>query len=684
MLMYSTVFTVFLLIFFITILMLMRRAQSREKIHLENRIHFLNSILDAMPYKISVTDTEMNWTYVNRALEDLLGKRRKDVIGMHCSKWGNSNCNTPNCSILCAKRDMEQTHFTFDNVSYQVDVEKLKGLDGETTGFIKIVHDVTKVEQMAKQEAETASRAKSAFLANMSHEIRTPMNAIIGMTSIGKSAVDTERKDYCFTKIEDASQHLLGIINDILDMSKIEANKFELSAVEFDFEKALERAVNVVNFRVEEKKQKFTVTIDPAIPKVLIADDQRLVQVVTNLLGNAVKFTPERGSVSIDARLVEESNNGTEASCTIQIAVRDTGIGLTKEQQERLFHSFEQAEASTARKFGGTGLGLAISKDIVEIMGGRIWIESSPGNGASFIFTIQAKRGTEKQQGVLAPNPDWNSIRILAVDDDPDVLGFIKNTVDRLGILCHAAISGEEALRLAEQNGAYHLYIIDWKMPGMDGIQLTGKLKAMEDGFNSSAVIMISAAEWNTVEKEAKQAGVSKFLSKPLFPSAIIDTITGTLGKGRKQADKDPAAIDGLFAGHRILLAEDVELNREIVLSLLEPTQLEISCAENGMEAVRMYSEEPEKYEAIFMDVQMPEMDGYEATRRIRTVEAGRVVKLPGRPKKVPIIAMTANVFREDVEKCLDAGMSDHIGKPLDFEDVLDKLRTYLPRKNAA
>jgi signal transduction histidine kinase/PAS domain-containing protein/ActR/RegA family two-component response regulator len=391
----------------------------------------------------------------------------------------------------------------------------------------------------ALDKATVASKAKGEFLSNMSHEMRTPLNAIIGMTAIGKKSDDLKQKDYALGKIDNASKHLLGVINDVLDMSKIEANMLELSPVEYDFEKMLQKTVAVINFRVDEKKQKFKVNVDPAIPPTLIGDDQRLVQVITNLLGNAIKFTEEGGTITLDARLAEENDN----VCTIQIAVSDTGIGISAEQQEKLFRSFQQAESSTTRKFGGSGLGLAISKNIVEMMGGAIQIESKPGKGSTFTFTILAKRGTHKKT---------------------------------------ADITAEEM----------------------------------------------------------------------------------------------PLDINGLFAGHCILLAEDVEINREIVQALLEPTQLSIDCAENGFEAVRMFKKAPQKYALIFMDVQMPEMDGFEATRQIRTFEAEKRKK--GLHGQIPIIAMTANVFREDIEKCLKAGMNSHLGKPLDFNEVLEKLRSHL------
>ncbi len=543
----------------------------------------------------------------------------------------------------------------------------MKDEQQKSNGIMLLFHDITDLKR-SREEALSASKAKSDFLSNMSHEIRTPMNAIIGMTSIGKSAVDIERKDYCFTRIEGASHHLLGVINDILDMSKIEANKFELSPIEYDFESMLRRVVNVINFRLDEKLQKFTIHIDSAIPKTIIGDDQRLAQVITNLVGNAIKFTPNNGSISLAARLLREESD----VCTIQIEVADTGIGISPEQQAGLFKSFQQAESSTTRKFGGTGLGLAISKRIIEMMGGEIWIESELGKGSTFAFIIQARRGIRKSANAY-PQVHWSDLRILAVDDDPDVLTHFQGILRGLGARCDTATSGDDALALVERSGGYHIYFVDWKMPGMDGLQLTRALKTKKADV-SSVVVIFSSAEWNEIEGNAKEAGVDKFLSKPLFPSAIADVISEIVGVKRQQVVSGQEDTTVNFAGSRVLLAEDVEINREIVLALLEPTHLQIDCAENGTEAVRLFMEAPQRYNMIFMDVQMPEMDGYEATRRIRSLDISNA-------GTIPIIAMTANVFKEDVERCLEAGMNDHVGKPLNFDDVLEILNQYLSGK---
>jgi signal transduction histidine kinase len=409
-------------------------------------------------------------------------------------------------------------------------------------------HMMGQLEELQKkalkesENAKSASQAKSLFLANMSHEMRTPLNAIIGMTSIANASPSAEKKEYCLKKIADASTHLLGVINDVLDMSKIEANKLDISLVEFNFEKMLQKAVNVINFKVEEKSQNFSVSIDKNIPRTLIGDDQRLLQVITNLLSNAVKFTPENGYVRLDTLLKTEE----AGLCTIEISVTDTGIGISDEQQQRLFLSFEQAESGTARRFGGTGLGLAISKRIVEMMGGNIWLKSTLGKGAAFIFTVKLLRGDEAQQSRL------------------------------------------------------------------------------------------SLAETASDETETDRVSLYR------------------------------------FDGFRILLAEDVEINREIVISLLESTGIEIDEAENGVKAVDMFSAEPDRYDLILMDIQMPEMDGYEASKRIRSLAFPKA-------KIIPIIAMTANVFREDIDACLAAGMNAHIGKPIALEEVLVNLKMFLP-----
>jgi len=525
-----------------------------------------------------------------------------------------------------------------------------------------------KLVQLRTAEADAASRAKTFFLANMSHEIRTPMNAIIGMTSIGLSAADAERMKYCLVKIDSASKHLLGVINDVLDISKIEANKFELSPVIFEFESMLQKVINVINFRVDEKRQSFQIKIGSDIPRAFIGDDQRLSQVITNLLSNAVKFTPEEGAISLDVRLLSETGD----MCRLKISVTDSGIGISAEQKERLFYAFEQAEADTTRRYGGTGLGLPISKSIVEMMGGEIWAESEPDCGSTFAFTVSLRRSAEKQKRQLDDGVHWENIRIIAVDDEPEVREFFTETLLSLGVSCDVAKNGEEALEMMAWGDGYNIVFVDWKLPGMNGVELAKRVCA--ESARKPIVVLFSSAYWNDIADNARDAGIDKFLQKPLFRSDIVDVLNEYIGVRTVAEQSEHCEAPGDYTGSVILLAEDVDINREIILTLLAPTGLVIECAENGLQAVDMFQAAPEKYGMIFMDVQMPEMDGYTATRAIRALDVPR-------SQTIPIIAMTANVFREDIEKCLDAGMNGHVGKPINVDNVLEQLRWYLPRQ---
>ncbi|MCL2058167.1 MAG: response regulator [Oscillospiraceae bacterium] len=640
-----------------------------ESIKFEEMAYWYASILDSIPFLISVQDERANWTFINAAAEKFLNLKRNDIIGLPCSSCNFNICNTENCAIVCARKGQKQTRFIHENESFQVDAEILTNQHGDITGYIEIIQNTTKMEQLLKQqtEAEAANRAKSDFLANMSHEIRTPMNAIIGMTAIGKSTSDTQRKDYAFKKIDDASKHLLGVINDILDMSKIESGKFELSPTEYVFEKMIQRVINIINLRAVYKKQKLMVHIDSAIPKNIIGDEQRLAQVITNLLGNAVKFTPEEGAISLDARLAGEGADGT---CDIQIEVSDTGIGVSPEQQVTLFDAFQQADSNTARVYGGSGLGLSISKNIVEMMGGGIGLVSEQGVGSIFTINVQAMRGAEARQKPCATDEDLGGMRILVIDDDPEILAYFQKTTREYNIICDVAASGEGALNLVEDEIAYSVYFIDWDLPDFDARELTGFIKGI-DSYGSSTVIMLLDAEWSEMEDEARGAGVDDFLSKPLLPSAIIQSICDSIDVGQDLPDEQKRDISGAFADCSVLLAEDVEINREIVAALLEPTQISIDYAINGAEAVSMFAGAPDKYDLIIMDIQMPETDGYEATRQIRALDAPRA-------KTIPIVAMTANVFSEDIAKCKAAGMNDHIGKPLELSKVQEMLVKYL------
>jgi len=528
------------------------------------------------------------------------------------------------------------------------------------------IRDQALAEALIK--AQAASRAKSEFLANMSHEIRTPMNATIGMTNIALSAHSIERKDYALGKICDASIHLLGIINDVLDMSKIEADMLELHPTPCVIEEMIRKVISIVNFRIVEKHQKFSVFIDEDIPHVLLCDDQRLAQIITNLLSNATKFTPENGTVSLKVSLL--GNIGNEYM--IKFDVTDTGVGISDEQQARMFNPFEQADSSTVRNYGGTGLGLAITKRILELMGGTISVSSKLGKGSTFTVTIRAEKPNEETMMSLrvADKTNISNIRVLVIDSDEDILEYFLDIALRFNIPCDTANSGAEALKLIDSGNKYDLFFIDRKIPDMDAIELSRRIN--EEKTDESVVIMISSIHWQDIADAAKDAGVGGFLPKPIFPSDVLKCIHSYFGIDLLREDDDSKSSDfDKFWGYRILLVEDVEINREIVMALLEPTQVDIDCAENGSEALKMFTENPQDYNLVFMDIQMPIMDGYEATRRIRACNAENA-------KSIPIVAMTANVFNDDVRQCLEAGMDGHLGKPVDFDAVMKTMRKYL------
>ena len=520
--------------------------------------------------------------------------------------------------------------------------------------------------EIALEQAEAASKAKGDFLSNMSHEMRTPMNAIIGMTTIGKKAEDLTKKNHALTKIGEASTHLLGVINDVLDMAKIEADKLELIPVEFNLEKTLQNVASLMSFRVDEKRQQFFVNIANDVPRFVVGDNQRLAQVITNLLSNAVKFTPEGGTITLKVAFSEE----VPEHCTLHFEVLDSGIGIAPEHLERLFHAFEQADNRTSREYGGTGLGLVITKRIVELMGGQIRVESELGQGSRFVFTVLVQRGRQSSRALLLPDINWKNVRLMVVDDMPEVRRQFQDLFNHLKVSCDVAADGFEACRMVAEKGAYDIYFVDWQMPGMDGIELTRRLKAQGEG-RQPVVIMITSLDWDLIREEAARAGVDKHLVKPLFSSAIIDCANECLGVGELDADPELMVAVDSYKGKKLLLAEDIAINREILIALLAGTGISIDCAENGQKALELVEAAPDKYDIVFMDLQMPKMDGLEATRRIRALPLPRCEQLP-------IVAMTANVFQDDIAACLAAGMDDHLGKPLDLGKIHAILRKYL------
>ena len=660
---------------------------------LADQLQFTQVLVNTMPYPVFYKGADSRFLGCNRAYEQTFNVKRDDVIGKRVLDLPY----LPEADRLIYQREDEESIKNMGQVHKEMVIPFSDGEphhtlywvqafakeDGSPGGLVGTFVDIEAQKRAewamaeAKELSDAANKAKSDFLANMSHEIRTPMNAIIGMSHLAlQTELTSKQKDY-ISKTFNAANALLGIINDILDFSKIEAGKMDLELLPFRLEEVLDNLANLITIKTGEKELEFLISTALDVPDGLVGDALRLGQILVNLANNAVKFT-EAGEVVVKIELIAE----TADQVTLRFSVQDTGIGMTEEQTARLFQAFSQADTSTTRQFGGTGLGLTISKRFVEMMGGSIWVESLPGQGSSFRFT--AVFGTHDVESArhlpMVPEP-LNNLRVLVVDDSFDSRDILMNLTRSFDLAVAEASSGPEAiqclLEAAQQEQPFGLVLMDYKMQGMNGLEASQRIVQLPQLTPPPKIIMVTAHGRDEVRCQAEQLDLAGFLLKPVSPSTLYDTIVyGVFGFADKQTHQQPhkhgLGQDSVkpIAGAYILLVEDNKVNQQVATELLEQAQLRVTIANHGQEAVDLLT--TKTFDAVLMDIQMPVMDGYETTKTIRTEE---------RFNRLPIIAMTANAMAGDREKCLAAGMNDHVAKPIDPQEMFATLAKWVEPK---
>jgi PAS domain S-box-containing protein len=687
-------------------------AEIAERQHAEeaarNSEHFLDSIVEAIPDMIFVKDAAtLRFVRLNRAGEQLLGRRReelddKDVHDLFPAQEAEF-FTLKDRAVLESRQmvDIPEERVHTRHGPRLLHTMKIPILDvrGEPKFLLGISRDITLQKQadeelqrhrehledmilertaelvVAKEQADAANQAKSDFLANMSHEIRTPMNAILGMSYLAlQSGLNTEQLNFV-QKVHGAAESLLGIINDILDFSKIEACKLDIEAIPFDLGDVMDGLGSLVGVSAEEKGLELLFDESPRLPSALVGDPSRLRQVLLNLGYNAVKFT-ERGEVVIAIEVVERTATGVE----LRFEVRDTGIGMTLDTQQRLFQPFSQADVSTSRRHGGTGLGLAISRQLVRLMGGEISVDSTPGVGSRFHFSLRFELQAEHAASSL-PEPDGlHGSRVLIVDDNASARAILAAMSAALGLRPDTAASGQDALRMVALADAadapYRVMLLDWKMPGLDGVECAQLLASREQGRHPTpTVLMLTAFSRDDVLRRLakRQVSVGALLIKPVTPSTLFDACSGVLDLAVQRPTRASKREEIVLAhqarlrGAHLLLAEDNAINREIAVNLLSRAGIVVSVAGDGQEALDMLERQP--VDGVLMDCQMPVLDGYAATRELRRQPRWR---------NLPVIAMTANAMVGDRDKALAAGMNDHIAKPINVDEMFATLARWI------
>jgi two-component system sensor histidine kinase/response regulator len=626
----------------------------------------------------------------NRKLEELFGYGPGEFAGQPTRVWYTSDAEyRSGGDEVYAQLARGETHRREQQLQRKDGTRFWCRLSGRAVdpadlarGTVWIIDDVTAEHEAAeamreaKRIAEEATQAKSAFLANMSHEIRTPMNAIIGLSHLAlKTVLNAKQRDYV-SKIHNAGTSLLGIINDILDFSKVEAGKLNVESAPFRLDEVLDTASSLVAQKAADKGLELVFDVAPDVPQGLIGDPLRIGQIVTNLLTNAIKFT-ERGEIDVRIRCAERTGGKVQ----LRVEVADTGIGMTREQAARLFQAFSQADSSTTRKYGGTGLGLAISRRLVELMGGTIWVESEPGAGSTFGFTAWLEVGGEDVARRRVLPAALNGARALVVDDNPSAREILCDMLRALGLSVGAVASGEEALdavRRADGDHPFGVVLLDWKMPGLDGIETARRIRDGRALAHPPRLVMVTAFGREELRAEAEAAGIEAFMVKPVSRSTLVDALVGLFAPEEAEIARAAAGVAEelpALVGARVLLAEDNEINQQIAVELLESAGVAVDVAGTGREVLERLARAPQGYDAVLMDLQMPDMDGLEATRRLR--EDARYAQLP-------VIAMTAHAMVEERERCLAAGMVDHIAKPIEPQAMFRTLARWTKGGRAA